>query len=79
MKRRGTARNRNRTGKPEWGQALDDLESREVGGLDVRHSFPYFDRADLTEADRQRTILDKSQPMDFGHTLKDPFKEHLRP
>lgn len=54
-----------------------DNERMEGGSLDVRHSIPYSDLTDLDEADRQRMILDKGQPLDFGHTLEDQIGGQL--
>ena len=48
-----------------------DGESMEDGRLEVRHSIPYSDLANLDEAERNRTILDKHEPLEFGHTLED--------
>ncbi len=54
-----------------------DYEHMESGSLDVRHSIPYSDLTDLDEADRQRMILGKGQPLDFGHTLADQIGGQL--
>ncbi len=47
-----------------------DDERMENGSLEVCHSIPYSDMTDLDEADRQRMILDKDEPLAFGHTLE---------
>jgi hypothetical protein len=38
---------------------------------------PYSDLTDLDEADRRRMILDKGQPLEFGHTLEDQIGGQL--
>lgn len=48
-----------------------DDESMEDGRLELRHAIPYSDLTALDEADRQRIILDKQKPLEFGHTLDD--------
>ena len=41
------------------------------GNLEVRHSLPYSDLTGLDESDLRRAILDKQEPLEFGHTLED--------
>jgi SAM-dependent methyltransferase len=48
---------------------LFDDERMENGSLEVRHSIPYSDVASLSEAERQRLILNRNQPLQFSHTL----------
>ena len=54
-----------------------DNERMESGSLEVRHSIPYADLTALDEATRQRTILDKHEPLEFGHTLEDQIGGQL--
>ena len=54
-----------------------DEDRMESGSLEVRHSIPYSDLTDLEEDDRQRMILDKDQPLAFGHTLADQIGGQL--
>jgi SAM-dependent methyltransferase len=56
---------------------LFDIQDMESGNLVVRHSIPYSDVTDLHEADRQRNILDKGEPLEFGHTLEDQIGGQL--
>jgi SAM-dependent methyltransferase len=53
-----------------------DDERMENGSLEVRHSIPYSDLADL-DGTRQRMILDKGQPLEFGHSLEDQIGGQL--
>ena len=55
---------------------LDDQRA-ENGSLEVRHSIPYSDLRDLNDADRKRLILDKTQPLEFGHSLEDQIGGQL--
>jgi SAM-dependent methyltransferase len=54
-----------------------DQDRMEAGSLEVRHAIPYSDLVDLAEADRRRIILDKGQPLEFGHTLEDQIGGQL--
>ena len=54
-----------------------DLERMDNGSLEVRHSIPYSDLKDLNDADRKRLVLDKMQPLEFGHTLEDQIGGQL--
>jgi SAM-dependent methyltransferase len=54
-----------------------DDERMQNGSLEVRHSIPYADLTDLDEADRQRMILDKGEPLAFGHALEDQIGGQL--
>lgn len=54
-----------------------DDERMQNGSLKVRHSIPYSDLTDLDEADRRRMILDKGEPLAFGHTLEDQIGGQL--
>jgi SAM-dependent methyltransferase len=54
-----------------------DGERTENGSLEVRWSIPYSDLHDLTDADRKRMILDKLQPLEFGHSLADQIGGQL--
>jgi hypothetical protein len=49
----------------------------EKGNLEVRHSIPYSDLTSLDEAERQQTLLDKLEPVEFGHTLQDQIGGQL--
>ena len=54
-----------------------DGERMENGSLNVRWSIPYSDLNDLADGDRQRTIVEKMQPLEFGHTLEDQIGGQL--
>ena len=54
-----------------------DDERMENGSLEVRHTIPYSDLTDLHKAERQRMILDKGEPLAFGHTLADQIGGQL--
>jgi len=54
-----------------------DNERMECGALEVRHSIPYSDLMDLDESHRQRMILEKGEPLEFGHTLEDQIGGQL--
>ena len=56
---------------------LFDDERMQNGSLEVRHSIPYSDLTDLSDADRQRLILDEMQPLEFAHTLADQIGGQL--
>jgi SAM-dependent methyltransferase len=54
-----------------------DDERMDAGSLEVRHAIPYSDLCDLSDDDRQRLILDKMEPFEFGHTLEDQIGGQL--
>jgi len=54
-----------------------DNERMDAGRLVVRHSIPYSDLTALDEADRRHTILEKHEPLEFGHTLEDQIGGQL--
>ncbi len=54
-----------------------DEEHMEKGSLEVRHSIPYSDLTDLDEKTRRRMILDRGEPLAFGHSLEDQIGGQL--
>jgi len=48
-----------------------DLEAWNEGRLVVRHRIPYSDVRDLSESELQSLIIDRDEPICFGHTLYD--------
>ena len=54
-----------------------DRDQMEIGRFEVRWSIPYSDLDDLSEADRKKTILDKQEPFEFGHSLDDQIGGQL--
>jgi SAM-dependent methyltransferase len=54
-----------------------DDERMEAGSLEIRHSIPYSDLTDMDEADLQRRITDKHEPLEFGHALEDQIGGQL--
>lgn len=56
---------------------LFDDELALNGNLEVRHAIPYSDLTSLTEAERQAYVLDKNQPLQFGHSLEDQIGGQL--
>ena len=44
--------------------------------MEVRHSIPYSDLTDLDDS-RRRMILEKGQPLEFGHSLEDQIGGQL--
>jgi SAM-dependent methyltransferase len=56
---------------------LFDDERMENGSLEVRHSIPYSDLGSLSDAERQRLILDRQLPLQFSHTLEDQIGGQL--
>jgi SAM-dependent methyltransferase len=52
-------------------------ERQENGSLEVIHRIPYSDLESLSDADRQRLILDRLAPLEFGHTLEDQIGGQL--
>lgn len=49
----------------------------EQGELRVRHALPYSDLTHLSEAERRALRFDRSEPLDFGHTLEDQIGGQL--
>lgn len=56
---------------------LFDDERMENGSLEVRHSIPYSDLTSLTDAERQRLVVQKGVPLEFGHSLEDQIGGQL--
>jgi SAM-dependent methyltransferase len=56
---------------------LFDDERSHNGKLEVRHSIPYSDLADLTDSEQKRLILDPMSPLEFAHTLADQIGGQL--
>lgn len=54
-----------------------DRDRMEQGSFEVRWSIPYSDLNDLSEVDRNRMILDKLEPFEFGHSLEDQIAGQL--
>jgi SAM-dependent methyltransferase len=54
-----------------------DGERMENCGLTVRWAIPYSDLRDLADGDRQRLIVEKRQPLEFGHSLDDQIAGQL--
>ncbi len=54
-----------------------DNQRMEAGCLEVRHAIPYSDLTSLDDATRQRTLLQKHEPLEFGHTLQDQIGGQL--
>ena len=54
-----------------------DDERTESGSLEVRHALPYSDLNDLSESDRERLIIGRQRPLEFGHTLEDQIGGQL--
>ncbi|WP_428265173.1 class I SAM-dependent methyltransferase [Haliangium sp.] len=50
---------------------LFDYERSLQGELVVRHRIPYSDLADLDDDERRRLLIDKNEPLVFGHSLED--------
>lgn len=46
-----------------------DLKAWETGELVIRHIIPYSDLTDLTEKELKELILDRNEPIFFGHSL----------
>lgn len=54
------------------------LDSRlDNGALTVRYSIPHSDMEGLTAEDRQERIVEKLEPLEFGHTLDDQIGGQL--
>lgn len=47
-----------------------DAKLADEGVLQVKHALPYSDLTSLSDADRQRYLVDQ-QPLEFGHTLEE--------
>lgn len=56
---------------------LFDDERMENGSLEVRHELPYSDLTSLSDLKRQRMIIDRKRPLEFGHTLDDQIGGQL--
>ncbi len=56
---------------------LFDDERMENGSLEVRHELPYSDLTSLSDLQRQRIIIDRKRPLEFGHTLDDQIGGQL--
>lgn len=56
---------------------LFDDERMENGSLEVRHALPYSDLTSLSDRERQRIIIDRKRPLEFGHTLDDQIGGQL--
>jgi SAM-dependent methyltransferase len=52
-------------------------ERMAAGSLEVRWKIPYSDLDDRTAADRKEMILDKLEPLEFGHSLEDQIGGQL--
>jgi SAM-dependent methyltransferase len=52
-------------------QFIFDLKAWNSGDLIIRHKIPYSDLVDLSEDERDELILDKNEPLCFGHSLYD--------
>ncbi len=48
-----------------------DLKAWKQGELAVRHSIPYSDLRDLESEELQTLVIDRKEPLCFGHTLHD--------
>ncbi len=55
-----------------------DLRALERGELVVRHRIPYSDLDDLPEEELRELVLDRGDPVCFGHTLEDQVGGQLR-
>ena len=51
--------------------------SWEEDKLVIRHSIPYSDLTDLPDEERQELLLDKMEPLCFGHTLNDQIQGQI--
>jgi SAM-dependent methyltransferase len=56
---------------------LFDLRAMKAGQLVVRHRIPYSDLTSLDDAERKELILDKGEPLAFGHTLTDQIQGQI--
>lgn len=56
---------------------LFDLRALESGQLLVRHRIPYSDLTSIDETERKELILDKGEPLAFGHTLTDQIQGQI--
>ena len=54
-----------------------DDETFENGSLEVRFSIPYSHLTSLNDADRQRLVTSRGEPLEFGHTLEDQIGGQL--
>lgn len=58
-------------------QYIFDLKELEQGNLVVRHMIPYSDLEDLSEDELKELILDREEPVCFGHTLEDQIQGQI--
>lgn len=56
---------------------LFDIEALDRGEMIVRHRIPYSDLEHLSDDERQRMIIEKNEPLEFGHTLDDQIGGQL--
>jgi len=54
-----------------------DNQAMESGRLEVRHAIPYADVTSLDEEELQRELIDKGEPLEFGHSLDDQIGGQL--
>lgn len=54
-----------------------DYEKLLEGKLEVRHSIPYSDLTQLSDAELKRLVLDETSPLTFAHTLTDQIGGQL--
>lgn len=54
-----------------------DYEELLNGNLEVRHSIPYSDLTQLSEAEMKRLVLEETHPLAFAHTLTDQIGGQL--
>jgi SAM-dependent methyltransferase len=54
-----------------------DLKAFEAGELVVRHSIPYADMTDLSADELRELVLDRDDPVCFGHTLADQIQGQI--
>lgn len=58
-------------------QYIFDLKELEQGNLVVRHMIPYSDIEDLGEEEFKDLVLDRDDPVCFGHTLEDQIQGQI--
>ncbi len=49
---------------------LFDFQQMRQGDLQVRHQIPYSDIESLSQSERQESIIDAGEPLEFSHTLE---------
>jgi SAM-dependent methyltransferase len=54
-----------------------ELRAWQEGKLAVKHSIPYSDANDLSERDLKELILDKDEPLCYGHSLQDQIQGQI--